>query len=67
MSENERRPRTGPLFFGLVLLGLGATAAMAAQTGLSLVQSASIWVLVCSALMLSFLVDRARSRGRTDS
>ena len=51
--------------FGIVLLGIGGTAAMAVQTGLSLVQSASIWLLVCAVLMLGFLIDRARSAPST--
>ncbi len=62
MAESRRRPpNAAALLFGIILLGIGGTAAMAAQTGLSLLQSASIWLLVCAAMMLGFLVDRARS------
>ncbi|MGB5758176.1 MAG: hypothetical protein WBM50_14760 [Acidimicrobiales bacterium] len=61
LESRRRNPRAAPLLFGIILLGIGGTAAMAAQTGLSLVQSASIWLLVCAALMLGFLIDRARS------
>ncbi len=57
-------PRRAPMLFGLLLIGLGATAAMASQTGLSLAQSASIWILVCAAILLSFLIDRARTGAR---
>jgi len=53
------------MIFGLALIGVGATAAMAAQTGLSLAQSTSIWTLVCAALLLSFLIDRARNAARS--
>jgi hypothetical protein len=52
------------MVFGLVLIGVGATAAMAAQTGLSLSQSASIWLLACAAVLLGFLIDQARTRAR---
>lgn len=66
-GENQGRApaRRAPMLFGLLCVGLGATAAMAAQTGLSFAQSASIWTLVCSAILLSFLIDRARTAARS--
>ncbi len=67
-NQPQPQPRTvarrAPMVFGLLLIGLGATAAMASQTGLTLAQSASIWILVCAALLLSFLIDRARTSAR---
>ena len=67
MAEHQERriARRAPMIFGLALIGVGATAAMAAQTGLSLAQSTSIWTLVCAALLLSFLIDRARNAARS--
>lgn len=59
----NRQPRTGPLVFGLLLVGLGGTAALAAQTGLSVVQAASIMLFSCTAVLLSILLDRTRSNG----
>ncbi len=55
-------PRPATLLFGILLIGLGGTAAVAAQTAFSLAQSASIWVLICAALTLFFLILRAQGR-----
>lgn len=52
------------MVFGLLLIGVGATSAMSAQTGLSFAQSASIWTLVCAAVLLGFLIDRSRVAAR---
>ncbi len=57
---SERRPKTKTLVFGLFLIGLGGTSALAAQTGLSVVQAGSIMLFTCAAILFSFLVDRAR-------
>lgn len=57
---SKREPRTGVLVFGLLLIGIGGTSALAAQTGLSLAQAGSIMLLTCAAILFSFLVDRAR-------
>lgn len=54
--------RTQPFLFGVALIGLGSTAALAAQTGLSLAQSASISILVCSTVILVFLIVVSRFR-----
>ncbi|MEM7272855.1 MAG: hypothetical protein AAF547_07240 [Actinomycetota bacterium] len=66
MAEPDRTPRTSVLLFGLLLIGIGGTSALAAQTGLSTVQSASILLLVCGAVLLSFLIDRTRAAGGRD-
>lgn len=57
----ERRAKTKTLVFGLFLIGVGGTSALAAQTGLSVAQASSIMLFACAAVLFSFLVDRARS------
>lgn len=52
--------RRGPMALGLALLGIGATSALAAQTGLSFAQAGSICLLVCAVMLLLFLVARAQ-------
>lgn len=59
--DKNQPARRGPMILGIVLIGIGATAAMTAQTGLSFAQSASICLLACAVILLSFLIDRARS------
>jgi hypothetical protein len=49
------------MMFGVILVGIGSTAALAVQTGLSLAQAASICILACAVILLSFLIDRARA------
>lgn len=61
----ERQAKTKTLVFGLFLIGIGGTSALAAQTGLSVVQAGSIMLFTCAAILFSFLVDRAR--GRTEN
>ncbi|MGI9595067.1 MAG: hypothetical protein ACR2QK_02840 [Acidimicrobiales bacterium] len=56
------RPTTAPILFGVALIGLGGTAAIAAQTAFTLAQSASIWLLVCAGVTLVFLIGRALAR-----
>lgn len=60
--DEARQPRTGTVVFGLGLIGLGGTAALAAQTGLSIIQAGSIMLFTCAAILFSFLVDRTRNR-----
>ena len=67
-GESTAKPRSttvrrAPMVFGLILIGVGATAAMSAQTGLSLAQSASIWTLACATVLLVFLISSARANG----
>lgn len=61
-NRYRQSPRSGALVFGMLLVGLGGTVATAAQTAFSVAQSASIWILVCAAVVLAFLIGRARSR-----
>lgn len=55
-------PRPAPLLFGVLLIGLGGTAAFAAQSWFSLAQAASVWTLFCAIVLLGFFLSRARSR-----
>lgn len=52
--------RRGPMALGLALVGIGATAALAAQTGLSFSQAGSICLLLTAVMLLLFLVARAQ-------
>lgn len=67
-SEAEQRaarspgPRTGSFLFGLMLIGVGMAAALAAQTGLTIAQSSSILLLACAATALMFLIIKASRR-----
>lgn len=60
-ASHSRRARPAPMMFGVILVGIGSTAALAVQTGLSLAQAASICILACAVILLSFLIDRARA------
>lgn len=65
-APQRPRARTGPFLFGMILIGVGGAAAIAAQTALTLGQSGSILLLTCAVLALGFLVFRS-SRAATDS
>ncbi|MGH1489521.1 MAG: hypothetical protein ACRBK7_09040 [Acidimicrobiales bacterium] len=58
----KQRPRTGAFLFGVLLIGVGSSTALAAQTPLSLAQTASICLLVCAAAALGFLITRGSRR-----
>jgi hypothetical protein len=64
MDRPAPRARSGPFLFGLFLIGLGTSSALAAQTGLTMAQSGSILLAACAAVALIFLIIRS-SRGRS--
>ncbi len=62
LTHNNARLRPGPLLFGIVLIGLGGTAAFAAQSWFTLAQAASVWTLVCAIMLLVFFISRSKVR-----